>query len=276
MANNRPPAQRSDRAPTKQGNNYGFDELEGASYAANREQNFQLTRDSKIGYLLCWLDAEVTVDNVGGDPSVVENGFLDVLERLRVRLLGENLLQVSARDLYELDRRIAVQAMDYDDDDFDPEAAGDYELFSEFVVPFELPFMASPFDFHVRARRVEDEVREAFASWSNAAENSGDDQGTGVLVDGGDQELTWEREPELFVTAETVPARADGGGDLPLAVPELETFESEVFTTAQDSLKIDFTPDNPVLMVLLQGFDDGEPADLIRRVTIGDHPDYNR
>jgi hypothetical protein len=279
MANgrpNRPPSQVSNAVVTTQGNNYGFDELEGASYQANREQNFQLTRDSKIGYLLCWIDAAVTVAGVGGAPTVVENGFLDVLERLRIRLLNENLFQHSARDLYELDRRLAVNALDYDDSDFDPTAAATYDLFAEFVVPFTLPFMASPFDFHARARRVEDEVREAFAQWSNAAENAGDDQGTGVLVTGGTQTLTWDREPELFVTAETFPSREDGGGDLPLAVPKVETFESEVFTTAQDSLKIDFTPDEPVLMVLLQGFDDGEPADLVRRVTVGDHPDYNR
>lgn len=272
---NRPPSQVAETAVTRQGSNQGYDEIETIGYSANAETPTELTRDSKIAYLHCWISARVDVAGVGGAPTVVENGFLDVLDRLRVRLLGENLYEHSGRDIYELDRIASATLLDYDDGGFDPGAAAEYELFAELVVPFSLPFMAQPFDFHVRARRTEDEVRQALVRWANDAENAGDDQGTGVLVTGGTQTLTWVREPELFIEAKTVPSRAEGGGDLPVAFPLVETYESSVFTSATSGLTIDFTPDHPVLALLLMGFDDGEPADLIDRVTVADNPDYN-
>lgn len=270
--NQRPGA--SSRVVTRQGNNSGFDELESVPYQANGERPIQLVRDAKMLYLHCWVTARVTVAGVGGAPTVVENGFADIVDRIRTRLLGDSLWEHSGRDFLEIGRRASATVLDYDDGGFDPTSAADYELFFEFLVPLAQPWMAQPFDFHVRARRTEDEVREALVRFSNAAENAGDDQGTGVLVTGGTQTLTWAREPELFVGAEVVPPNDRGGGPLPAAYTKAETFESEVFTAAQSGLTIDFTPDAPVTMVLLQGFDDGEPADLLERVTVADHQDY--
>lgn len=249
-------------------------DLDTVPFKANSaEQAVQLIRRRKAHMVYASLTAEVTVATPGGAPTTLTEGVAGLVDRALHRFLSNQRLpfDLNGRELLDVSRRLSAQQLTLDDGGFDPAAAATYSLQYDFLLPWNLAFMAVPFEGHARATTPE-EINELAFQYSSAKNKNTDGDGTAELVQGGTQDLTWQTEPSIELVEEV-----GKPGPLPVYIPQIKRYTGNgTFTGAQDDYRIPLETTTPILALIVRAFDvgTGEPDDVITHVSVGDMEDF--